>query len=123
MLFAFFSNTDQIYVFWKRSPFLMMKFTFKKLLAGMLAAALMIAAAGCGKSESSSEAPSESSEPSSSQVSSEAEPEDLRPEYLFVNPLDPAGIIVPGEKPVLAEKYDLTTKVQDARAINTDVGA
>ena len=123
MLFAFFSNPDQIYVFWKRSPFLMMKFTFKKLLAGMLAAALMIAAAGCGKSESSSEAPSESSEPSSSQVSSEAEPEDLRPEYLFVNPLDPAGIIVPGEKPVLAEKYDLTTKVQDARAINTDVGA
>jgi len=99
----------------------MMKITLKQLLAGLMAAALMFTAAGCDKPESSSEASSESSEPSSSQVSSE--PEDTRPEYLFVNPLDPAGIIVPGEKPVLAEKYDLTTKVQDARAINTDVGA
>lgn len=91
-----------------------------KLFAAIAAATLLVAAAGCQRSSTSS---SESSE-SSSGSSQTSEPEQSsRPEYLFVNPLDPAGIIVPGEKPVQVETYDLTGKVQECRTINSDVGA
>ena len=86
----------------------MMKHKAKNVIAGLLAASMLLAASGCQQSRVSSE----SSQSSDSQsVSQEAE-EPERPEYLFVNPLDPVGIIVPGEKPVQDETYDLTEKVK-----------
>lgn len=99
----------------------MMKRKFTKSAACLLAVA-MLAVCGCQRSGVSSSSSESSSIFSSSQSSSLPE-EPVRPEYLFVNPLDPAGIIVPGEKPVQVETYDLTEKVKESRAINTDVGA
>lgn len=97
----------------------MMKHKAKNVIAGLLAASMLLAASGCQQSRVSSE----SSQSSDSQSVSQAAEEPERPEYLFVNPLDPVGIIVPGEKPVQVETYDLTEKVKEARAINSDVGA
>ena len=83
-------------------------------------AAVMIAITGCQSRTSSSEPSSSEASPSSS---SSSEPEDTRPPYLFVNPLDPAGIIVPGIRPEEVETYDFTSTVTESRKINTDVGA
>ncbi len=89
--------------------------------AAVLMAAVMAVVSGCQSRTSSSEPPSSDSVSLGSQP--EHKEEDNLPPYLFVNPLDPAGIIVPGIRPVQVETYELTSKVRDARAINTDVGA
>lgn len=86
-------------------------------IASIFAAAVMVIASGC-----QSRTPSSESVSSESLSSSQTET-DTRPPYLFVNPLDPAGTIVPGIRPVQVEIYDLVSKVKEARAINTDVGA
>ncbi len=86
-------------------------------IMAVLAAAVMLVASGCQSRPSSV-----SSEPeSSSAVSLGSQPESLRPPYLFVNPLDPAGKVVEG-KP----KVDIPTmveKVKENQGINPDVGA
>lgn len=108
---SLFANTD------KKEQYKMIKKRRYSVIAVL--AAVMIAITGC-QSRTSSLEPS-SSEPSSS--SSSSEPEDTRPPYLFVNPLDPAGIIVPGIRPEQVETYDFTGRVTESRTINTDVGA
>ncbi len=101
----------------------MLKFRAMKRLAVITAIAMLFAASGCQRSAVSSGSSSDAQSSQSDVSSSSSSDQSSRPEYLFVNPLDPIGIIVPGEKPVQVETYDLTVKVQEARAINTDVGA